>query len=208
MPKLAEKRTKILKLLSFLLLLFTLNSPSFSQDRTPVPYKPQEFPKWTSDLHRAEIITLGAMPFVVFDVTLAYSIGSFVCYGFDPDHFVNPFSKDSDSASFTLGEQVGIIITSFGICLGIGITDFIVHMVRRSKREKQARTKTMGNIKIEKVINDPDAVKIKPPPPPSSSEPPNASGDTPSNSIDTPNNNEEKTSSPPPDPPKEKEEKE
>lgn len=151
-----------------LLLFFTLLNPIFSadtKDHTPVPYSDTEFSTWQHDLHRAEIVTLGAMPFVVFDVTLAYSLGGWAFSGFDNSQFVNPFAKSSDEASFSEGEQIGIVLVSLGICLGIGITDFIVHQVKRASLKKKLRTQRAGNTKIEKIQNSPDYTHIPAPPP-------------------------------------------
>lgn len=132
-----------------------------TDNHTPTPYADNEFPTWAHDLRRAELITLGALPFVTLDVTLAYSLGSFALHGFDTNYFVNPFAKTTDEASFSQGEQIGLILTSLGICLGIGITDFIVHTVKRAALKKKLRTMQGGNIKIERIEKDPRYTKIK-----------------------------------------------
>lgn len=134
-----------------------------TKDHTPTPYSDTEFATWQHDLHRAEIVTLGAMPFVVFDVTLAYSLGGWAFSGFDNSAFVNPFAKTTDEASFTEGEQIGIILVSLGICLGIGITDFIVHQVKRASLKKKLRTQRAGNVKIEKIQNSAEYTHIEVP---------------------------------------------
>lgn len=139
-------------------------SPVFAaDDTTPEPYEKDEFPSWVSDLRRAEIITLGAMPFITLNVSLCYSFGNYAIHDFDSAYFVNPFAQTSDANSFSTDEQIGILLTSLGICLGIGITDFIVHSVKRSKRKKQLRTQKRGNINIESVADSPDATRIPPP---------------------------------------------
>lgn len=150
---------------SFMLIVF-ITQKSFSADtadHTPTPYSDTEFATWQHDLHRAEIITLGALPFVTLDVTLAYSLGGWAFSGFDNSQFVNPFAKTSDEASFTEGEQIGIILVSLGICLGIGITDFIVHQVKRASLKKKLRTQRAGNIRIEKIQNSEEYTHITPP---------------------------------------------
>lgn len=140
-------------------------SPVFAADSTtPEPYEKDEFPSWLSDLRRAEIITLGAMPFITLNASLCYSFGNYALHDFDSAYFVNPFAQTSDANSFSTDEQIGILLTSFGICLGIGITDFIVHSVKRSKRKKQLRTQKRGNINIESIADSPDATHIPPPP--------------------------------------------
>ena len=147
--------------------LFANLTPVFAADTkstTPEPYEEDEFPSWLKDLRRAEIITLGAMPFITLNTSLCYSFGNYAFHKFDSDYFVNPFAQGSDTSSYTSGEQAGILLTSLGICLGIGITDFIVHSVKRSNQKKKMRTQKKGNINIESVADDPEATKILPPP--------------------------------------------
>ena len=146
--------------------LFANLPPVFAADTkstTPEPYEEDEFPSWLKDLRRAEIITLGAMPFITLNTSLCYSFGNYAFHNFDSDYFVNPFAQGSDTSSYTSGEQAGILLTSLGICLGIGITDFIVHSVKRSNQKKKMRTQKKGNINIESVADDPEATKILPP---------------------------------------------
>ena len=147
--------------------LFANLTPVFAADTkstTPEPYEEDEFPSWLKDLRRAEIITLGAMPFITLNTSLCYSFGNYAFHNFDSDYFLNPFAQGSDTRSYTSGEQAGILLTSLGICLGIGITDFIVHSVKRSNQKKKMRTQKKGNINIESVADDPEATKILPPP--------------------------------------------
>lgn len=146
--------------------LFANLTPVFAADTkstTPEPYEEDEFPSWLKDLRRAEIITLGAMPFITLNTSLCYSFGNYAFHNFDSDYFVNPFAQGSDTSSYTSGEQAGILLTSLGICLGIGITDFIVHSVKRSNQKKIMRTQKKGNINIESVADDLEATKILPP---------------------------------------------
>ncbi|MBD5408291.1 MAG: hypothetical protein HDR54_02695 [Treponema sp.] len=144
--------------------LFINLFPCFSDtaNTTPEPYKEDEFPSWLSDLRRAEIITLGAMPFVVLDVELAYSLGTFAAHGFNTEYFKNPFASSSENA-YTTEEQKNLLLISLGICLGIGITDFIVNRVKNSRRAKRALAQQNKNIQIEPISENPDATLIPPP---------------------------------------------
>lgn len=145
----------------FSALLFIFFTFSFLHAETAEPYSHDEFPEVLHDIRRAEIITLGAMPFITFNVTLGYSFGKYACHGFDYDYFVNPFST-TDNSAFSTDEQIGIILTSLGISAGIGITDFIVHTVKRSKQQKKLK-KQKTDVHITPVQEDADAVKIEPP---------------------------------------------
>ena len=132
-----------------------------SASKTPEPYKPEEFPGWMHDLRRAEIITLGAMPFITFNVSLGYSFASYAMHGFDSNYFVNPFANSSDDNAYTSDEQMAIIITSLCISTGIGITDFIVHAAKRNSAFRKQKNRNNGPIKINPILEDPEAVKIQ-----------------------------------------------
>ena len=150
---------------SFLIIISFLSANLFCE--TAEPYKDDEFPQVFKDLRRAEIITLGSMPFITFTVSLGWSFGRVVQNGGDFGYFVNPFSK-STTSNFTTDEQVGIILTSLGISAGIGLTDFIYHIIKRNQKTKKV-VQQSGTIIINPVTEDKDAVKLEkpdlPPPP-------------------------------------------
>lgn len=143
-----------------LILIFSLFAENLfsAESKTPEPYSDNEFPGFLHDLRRAEIITLGAMPFITFNATLGYSLGKFAFNNFDPQYFVNPFAQSSDS-SFSTDEQIGIILTSLGISLCIGITDLIVNSVKRNNAKKKINDPN-NPVKINPIKNDPDAIKL------------------------------------------------
>ena len=149
----------------FFIILISLFSPSmpvFSQ--TAEPYKDEEFPGVLHDIRRAEIITLGAMPFITFSATLGYSFGKYASHNFDSSYFVNPFSS-TDGNGFSTDEQIGILLTSLGISAGIGLTDFIVHAVKRNNKARRLKKQKNTEIQINPIIEDPDATKIELPEP-------------------------------------------
>ena len=125
----------------------------------PVYSENNVFPSFLYDLRRAEIITLGSMPFITLGTSLGYSFGKYAYHGFDSAYFSNPFAKTTESA-YSADEQVGIILTSLGISLGIGITDFIVQTVKRNSKAKKIKNNNNSPIKITPISEDPDAVKI------------------------------------------------
>ena len=125
-----KKRLVSLVLISALFLNFA--APVFADDTTPVPYDDKEFPQTLKDLRRFEIITLGALPFVTLDTTLAYSTYRYAKNDFDDAYKPDIFSP----SSFTQEEQKKIILTSVGICAGIGLTDLIVQIIKRSVKKK------------------------------------------------------------------------
>lgn len=158
------KNKKVIAIIIYISLILNI-SPVFSAttnttNKTPEPYAQEEFPSWIHDLRRAEIITLGAMPFITLNTSLCYSFGNYALHNFDANYFVSPFSKKSDNSSYSTDEQIGILLTSLGISLGIGITDFIVHSIKRSNAKKRLRIQEKGNIKIFPIEEDPNATKI------------------------------------------------
>jgi hypothetical protein len=153
----------ILIFLSFLVVL-----PVFADDnsgKTPEPYKDDEFPQFMKDARRAEIITLGAMPFVTLNTTLGYSVIRYCQNDFSSDYIPNPFAKSSASNGFTEDEQKTILLTSVGISVGIGLTDLIVNLIKRDIKKKKLLKEKTGPILITPVDQDADAVRIEMPPP-------------------------------------------
>lgn len=148
----------------FTLISFLPATAPCEESAAPEPYQEDEFPAAMNDLRRAEIITLGAVPFVTLNVTIAYSLGNCAFHGFDTDYLNNPFAKSS--SSYTTGEQVGILLTSLGISLGIGLTDFIVRLVRRRSADRRAGALPSGRVNITPLSEDPDAVPVRPEPRP------------------------------------------
>lgn len=99
------------------------------------PYTKDEFPGWLQDLRRAEIVSLGSLPFVTLGVTLGYSLYRYFSNDMNPDYFPNPFAKAS-TARLTTEEQLGILFTSLGIGALVGITDFTISSIQRHQRKK------------------------------------------------------------------------
>ena len=123
------------RLISFLIILAFL-SPAYSatSSTTPEPYHDNEFPQFLKDIRRFEIVTLGALPFVSIQTTLTYSTFQYVNHDFSSAYFPNPFA----ASSYSQDEQVGLLLTSLGICVGIGLTDLIIQLVKRNKSRKRS----------------------------------------------------------------------
>lgn len=98
--------------------------------------KGKELPSWVKDLRRAEIVTLGSLPFTTLGATLAYSLYRYGANDFKPAYIPNPFPLSSTEAKLSTDEQIGIIATAAGISLAVGITDFIVMQVKHSRQKK------------------------------------------------------------------------
>ena len=145
------KKNLIAKILIFSLFLNT-SFPTFAADTTPKPYDSDELPQTMKDIRRFEIITLGALPFVTLDTTLAYSTWRYIQHDFDADYKPDIFA----ASSFSQEEQKNLILTSFGVCVGVGLTDLIVQIIKRSNK-KRASQINYDDISIIPISEDPDA---------------------------------------------------
>lgn len=145
------KKNLIAKILIFSLLL-NISLPAFAADTTPKPYDSDELPQTMKDIRRFEIITLGALPFVTLDTTLAYSTWRYVQHDFDSAYQPDIFA----ASSFSQEEQRNLILTSLGVCIGIGLTDLIVQIIRRSHK-KRANQINYDDISIIPISEDEDA---------------------------------------------------
>ena len=100
------------------------------------------------------------MPFVTLDVTLGYSIIDYAnqkAKGQQNVEFPNPF-KSSANGGYNDDEIKGIILTSLGISLAIGITDLVVRIIKRNRVQVK---KNKSKLNILNIEDDPDAIKIE-----------------------------------------------
>lgn len=127
-----KKKSIILKILFFSLVL---NSavPAFSEDTSPLEYDNSSMPQGLKDLRRFEIITFGSLPFVTLDTGIVYSGIRWANNGFDSAYSPNPFA----TSTYSTEEQMGILLTSIGISVGIALTDYIINLIKRSNRKKR-----------------------------------------------------------------------
>ena len=135
---------------TIIIFLFIAVPNCFCQtNTTPEPYSDDEFPQFMLDLRRFEIITLGAMPFVTLDSAIVYNGYKYVTGKTDK---FNPLA----TADYSQKEMEKIIITSLCVSAGIGVSDYIINLVKRNSIKKRQRMQTT-NIMIEE---NPDAIKI------------------------------------------------
>ena len=133
-------------------MLLNISLPAFAADTTPKPYDNDELPQTMKDIRRFEIITLGALPFVTLDTTLAYSTWRYVQHDFDSAYQPDIFA----ASSFSQEEQRNLILTSLGVCIGIGLTDLIVQIIRRSHKKRTTQI-NYDDISIIPISEDEDA---------------------------------------------------
>lgn len=147
---------KILTVLFTFLLFSFLPLNIWADSTSPEPYTYEEFPDTMHKLRRFEIITLGSMPFVSLDISLGYS--GYKYLSGKSTTFVNPFSS-SQSETYSENEIKGIILSSLGVSVGIGLCDFFINQYKEASAKKKL-IKENQNINIIPIENDPEAVKI------------------------------------------------
>ena len=142
---------KLKHIFVFIIFLFICNCNIFAQttDTSPEPYKDDEFSQVLKDLRRFEIITLGAMPFVTLDTAIVYNGYKFAT---GKTNTFNPLA----TADYDKTEMTRIIFTSLSISAGIGISDYVINLVKRNNIKKRQRMED-SKISIEEI---PDAIKI------------------------------------------------
>lgn len=137
-------------LVFFSLLSFTIHAQSIkpfgllpvSGERI-VLYAEESSNNTLSAFRRAEIVSLGSIPFVYFGCKFGYSLYRFCASGFDSKYVPNPFSGE-----FSFDEKKGFVIASASIAVIIGIVDYIVLKVREEESDSPLKNGSV-NIKIE-----------------------------------------------------------
>lgn len=119
------------KLISLIILISLCSTLLIAQEQNDVvvPYKLEEFPQWSLDLRRAEIITVGSFPLSFMLTALAYDFVQMASTGFDGSVSFGS-SRDQDDIE-------KLLIISGSVALTVGLTDFIIHQVKRSRSEKE-----------------------------------------------------------------------
>ena len=132
------------KLLALVLLclLVPASYGASSTSSSTTSYDDINFPQWSRDLRRTEIITFGSLPFVTIWATVAYS-------AYEYGEFRNPLNKSSDGLSTS--DQKHIMQIAAISCIGLGLTDLAYTLIRRSVT-KHRRLRKMR----------PDAIVISP----------------------------------------------
>jgi hypothetical protein len=117
------------------LLAFSAACAAAEEEHVPVPYAPEEFPAWSRDLRRGEIIFFGSLPFSLFFTFEAYDVGKFAVSGFDT--LLSPWPLRSGAeiwASYSASEKGWLIASALTVSLGVSVADFLIRH-RPAKRE-------------------------------------------------------------------------
>ncbi|MBQ1709786.1 MAG: hypothetical protein II032_01545, partial [Treponema sp.] len=87
--------------------------------------------------------------------SLVYSTIRYGKHGFSQEYAPNPFAV----STYTAEEQREILLTSLGISIGIGLTDYIIQLIKRSKKNKQKELER-EDLYVIPLSEDPNASLI------------------------------------------------
>lgn len=152
-------KLRSLAVLSFLFALCPLaaqqEQPGTSS--APEPYEADEFSPWLLDLRRAEIISLGALPFVTFMSSIYYDVYRYYDHGQDEGYLPWPMKKKDIAVPLSEGEQRNLFMASLGISVSVAAVDYIWRFFSRSlKNRKAVAEKAAGPrpIVIEPILTE------------------------------------------------------
>jgi hypothetical protein len=119
------------------LLAFAGGWAAAEEEHPPAPYTSEEFPAWSRDLRRGEIIFFGSLPFSFFFTFEAYDVGRYVASGFDPLASPWPLRAGADIwAGYSAAEKGWLVASALTLSLAVAVVDYlIVH--RPAKRENR-----------------------------------------------------------------------
>ena len=126
---------------------FVFGQSNQSTSTEPKAYSSDEFPQVLKDLRRFEIITLGSMPFVTMDTAIIFNGIKFAT---GKAQTFNPLA----TADYTPEEMKTVILTSLCISAGIGITDFVIQIIKRNKKSRDVDLSDAIKIEVEPQEED------------------------------------------------------
>lgn len=133
---------RALVIIPLLFTLFPLAAQQGSAGTTarsePEPYVAQEFPPWLLDLRRAEIISLGALPFVTFMSSIYYDVYRYYDNGQDEGYLPWPMKKKDIAVPLSEREQKNLFMASLGISVSVAAIDYFWRFVTRSLKDRKA----------------------------------------------------------------------
>ncbi len=117
------------------LILVAAAGPVMSQDHTPQPYQPGEFPGWLGDLWRAEAVAVGAFPFTLFVTLEVYDSYRYFANGLDPVYAPWPFGSGA-AATYSPQETLWLGVSAVSLAVVVSGIDFLIGRLRdRSPRD-------------------------------------------------------------------------
>lgn len=101
----------------------------------PLPYDPAEFPAWSRDLRRGEIIALGSFPITMILSGLTYQLGRFAYQsavaGEPRSEYAPWFFSTGTGPRYNNEERIGLIVSAATLSIGVALLDYVL-----GRREK------------------------------------------------------------------------
>lgn len=122
-------RLPFLLLLALLILLPSGFLFAEETDDDPLPYSELEFPKWSRDLRRGEVIFFGSIPFTLLGTSIIYrTVDYFVELG-------KPGGGGAAWGNISTDDRLNILYITLGISAAIAIVDYIIGLAQEDKQE-------------------------------------------------------------------------
>ncbi len=103
----------------------------------PEPYDPAEFPSWSRDLRRAEIIALGSFPITMILSGFTYQLGRFAYQSYragEPNSDFAPwFFSTSTGERYNNDERIGLIVSAATLSVGVALLDYALGRRERAQ---------------------------------------------------------------------------
>ncbi|MFP4068029.1 MAG: hypothetical protein ACLFS5_11090 [Spirochaetaceae bacterium] len=118
------------------LLLFA-SSLVEAQDSAPEPYAPKEFPQWSRDLRRGEIIAFGSFPIALLVSNIGYDAVRFFRKSLEAGEwnytYAPWFFGPPEKPPLTQQERVGVLMTAAGVSVGVALIDYVIGRIRADR---------------------------------------------------------------------------
>jgi hypothetical protein len=130
---------RVLALLLVALLLVPHVVSGQETETEPEPYDPEEFPAWSRDLRRGEIVALGSFPVMLLLTNISYDLVRFGRESLEAGEwnytYAPWFFGPPDKPPLTEDERIGVIATAAGISVSVALIDFFIgKMTNREER--------------------------------------------------------------------------
>lgn len=122
-------------LLSFIICFLISGSQIWGEEKftgpttEPLPYEDVEFPAWSHDLRRFEVILFGSVPLTYILTNLIYNFSLYATHNFDSEYGMGTYTDQEDI-------QIKLM-TSLSLSTGIAAADFVIGKIKESRAEKK-----------------------------------------------------------------------
>jgi hypothetical protein len=122
-----------------------------------------EFPQWSRDLRRAEIVAFGMLPFSWIISTITMDLSRTIAHNGDQQYWPWPL-KPAGAPTMTNSEFIASIGIAAGISLTVAVVDYIIITRKRKKAEMLKFQNPRGEpIIIRRPVTDLDDETVTPP---------------------------------------------